>query len=148
MEIKILFGSETGNSEGLAVEADKTLSQEGFDTEVLDMQEVTPEKLAGYENVLIITSTWGDGEPPANAEKLHDELKCTTGKQLSNVNYAVFAIGQSFYEQFCQTGKDFDEFLEKHGAKRLLPVVLSDDDYDVFFPGWLEKVTKTLAPAK
>lgn len=145
MEIKILFGSETGNAEGLAVEADRKLTEEGFLAEVIDMKDVTPEKLAEYENVLIITSTWGDGEPPDNAQKLYNELNCTTSNQLSNVNYAVFAIGQSFYEHFCKTGKDFDAFLEKHGAKRLIPVELSDDDYDVLFSTWLEKVTKALS---
>jgi len=148
MEIKILFGSETGNAEGLAVEADRKLTEEGFLTEIIDMKEVTPEKLAEYENVLLLTSTWGDGDPPDNAAKLYNELKCTTSNQLSSLNYAVFAIGQSFYEHFCKTGKDFDEFLEKHGAKRLLPVELSDDDYDVLFPQWLEKVIKSLSVKK
>ncbi len=148
MQIKILFGSETGNAEGLALEADKKLAEAGFLTEVIDMKAIAPEKLAEYENVLLITSTWGDGDPPDNAAKLYNELKCTTSNQLSNVNYAVFAIGQSFYEHFCKTGKDFDEFLEKHGAKRLLPVELSDDDYDVLFPQWLEKVIKNLSVKK
>jgi len=148
MEIKILFGSETGNAEGLAVEADKKLTGDGFLAEVIDMKDVTPEKLAEYKNILFITSTWGDGEPPDNAQKLYNELKCTTSNQLSNVNYAVFAIGQSFYEHFCKTGKDFDEFLEKHGAKRLLPVELSDDDYDVLFPMWLERVIKSVSVKK
>jgi len=145
MEIKILFGSETGNAESLAAEADKKLTNNNILTEIIDMNEVTPEKLAKYKNVLIITSTWGDGEPPENAEKLYNELKYTTSSQLSNVNYAVFAIGQSFYEHFCKTGRDFDEFMHKHGAKRLIPVETSDDDYDITFPAWLEKITNILS---
>ncbi len=144
MEFKILFGTETGNSEGLAGDAQKELTDQGFKAEAVDMQNVSVENLKEYKNILIITSTWGDGDPPANAENLYNELKNSSGIDLSNLNYAVFALGQSFYEHFCKTGKDFDMFLEKFGAKRLAPVELSDDDFDTGFPAWLEKIKSTL----
>ncbi len=143
MEIKVLYGTETGNSESLAKEAKVKLTASGFDTEVLDMKDVSAKKLSGFKNVLIITSTWGDGEPPDNAENLYNELKDASGLDFSNLNYAVLALGQSFYEHFCKTGKDFDEWLEKYGAKRILPIQLSDDDFNDIFPEWIQKVQKT-----
>ncbi len=148
MEIKILFGTETGNSEGLAGDAQKALSEQGFKAEAVDMQEVNAEKLKSYTNILIITSTWGDGEPPANAENLYNELQTSSGVDLSHLNYAVFALGQSFYEHFCKTGKDFDEFLEKFGAKRISPIELSDDDFDTRFPSWIEGIKNSLLSKK
>lgn len=145
MEIKILFGSETGNSEELANVAKKKLTSAGMQTEVVDMSDVTIEQLAGYKNVLIITSTWGDGEPPANAENLYYNLKNIQTLNLSNISYAVFATGQSFYEHFCKTGKDFDVFLEKLGAKRIAPIQLSDDDFENSFPIWIEQIKNILS---
>ncbi len=140
MEIKILYGTETGNSESLAKEAKTKLTDGGFNTEVLDMKDVNAQKLANFKNVLIITSTWGDGEPPDNAESLYNELKDASGLDFSGLSFAVLALGQSFYEHFCKTGKDFDEWLEKYGAKRILPLQLSDDDFNDIFPEWIQKV--------
>ncbi len=142
MEFKILFGSETGNSEGLASDAQKELTKQGVEAEVIDMQDMTVEKLKGYKNILIFTSTWGEGDPPGNAENFYKELQNSSEIDLSHLNYAVFAIGQSFYEHFCKTGKDFDEFLEKMGAKRIAPIELCDDDFDSKFPEWIENIKK------
>jgi len=144
MEIKILYGSETGNSQSLANDAKKKLDAYGFQAEVVDMQDVSLEKLSDYRDVLIITSTWGDGEPPANAENLYNDLQKVQTLDLSHMRYAVFALGQSFYEHFCKVGKDFDTLLEKFGAKRIAPVELSDDDHEEKFPKWLENIRNTL----
>ncbi len=144
MKIKILFGSETGNSEGLAQGAKKDLENSGYNAEILDMSDVTISALERYEYILIVTSTWGDGEPPTNAEKLYNELSEAADVDLSKLNYAVFAIGQSFYSNFCKAGVDFDKFLHKFGAKRILPIETSDDDFDEKFPTWLKEVKKSL----
>lgn len=144
MEIKVLYGSETGNSQGLANDAKKTLDSCGFKAEVVDMQDMSIEKLSDYKYILIITSTWGDGEPPANAENFYNELQKLNTLDLPHLNYSVFALGQSFYEQFCKTGKDFDMMLEKFGAKRILPLELSDDDFDERFPKWIENIKNFL----
>ncbi len=140
MEIKILFGSETGNSEGLAQGAKKDLQNCGYKVDILDMADLTVSDLAKFKNVLLITSTWGDGDPPTNAENFYKELKSTTSADLSELNYAVFAIGQSFYENFCKAGEDFDKFFAKFGAKRIIPIQTSDDDFDEKFPIWLQEI--------
>ena len=138
-DIKILYGSETGTSEGLANNAGTELKNAGFNTEVLDMSNVVVKDLKEYKKLLIITSTWGDGTPPSNAEELHDELE-TSSIDLSNLNYAIFAIGDTGFEKFCQTGIDFDNYLENLGSKRVLPLEKAEYDYETKFLTWLDKV--------
>jgi sulfite reductase (NADPH) flavoprotein alpha-component len=144
MEVKIIYGSETGNSETLANDAKKSLSASGIDAQVLYMQDVKLSDIKEYKNLILITSTWGDGEPPSNAMDLHEELTSASGADLAGLNYAVFAIGQSFYDQFCKAGKDFDSSLAALGATRLAEITLSDDDFDDTFPEWIAKVKDLL----
>ena len=112
MEITIIYGTETGNSESLAREAREKLTKLGHQATVVDMEDMTVEQLKNAGTLLVVTSTWGDGEPPSNAEALYQALK-DSSEDLSTVNYAVFALGDEFYENFCQAGKDFDAFLER-----------------------------------
>ncbi len=144
MDITIIYGTETGNSEGLANDAEAKLNELGHSAKVFDMADVTEEQLKEAGVVLVVTSTWGDGDAPSNAEDLHDALE-SSSEDLSGVAYAVFALGDSSFDNFCQAGKDFDEYLDKLGAKRLLPVVLSDGDYDDTFPEWVENVAEQLS---
>ena len=75
MEITIIYGTETGNSESLAQDARAKLTKLGHQAKVVDMEGITVEQLKNAGTLLVITSTWGDGEPPTNAEALHQELK-------------------------------------------------------------------------
>ena len=144
MTVKILYGSETGNAEGLAYDAKKNLDSHNLKSEVINMADVSIDDLINYEKMIIITSTWGDGEPPTNAESLYNKLENNTNMEFPDLKYSIFAIGQAFYENFCKTGIDFDKFLENHKAKRILPVEMSDDDFSDKFPDWLEKVRESL----
>lgn len=92
MEITIIYGTETGNSESLAQDARAKLTKLGHQAKVVDMEGITVEQLKNAGTLLVITSTWGDGEPPTNAEALHQELK-DSSEDLSEVSYAVFALG-------------------------------------------------------
>lgn len=144
MTVTIIFGSETGTCENLASQAKSYFQKYNIEANVLDMNDVKAEDLKSFKNLLLITSTWGDGEPPTNAQGLYDELD-ETNIDLAELSYAVFAVGQSFYDNFCRTGKDFDEFLSKLGAKRLAEVFLSDDDSDETFLPWIEKIKGTIS---
>ena len=144
MEITLIYGTETGNSESLAQDARAKLTKLGHQAKVVDMEGMTVEQLKNAGTLLVITSTWGDGEPPTNAETLHQELK-DSSEDLSEVSYAVFALGDEFYENFCQAGKDFDSFLERLKAQRLLPVVLSNGDHDDTFPEWVDAIAEKLS---
>lgn len=135
--LTILFGSQTGTAESLAKRAAKEAGKRGFAPTVVDMVQIDAAKLAGEKNVLIITSTYGDGEPPDSAKALHDALKSDDDPALVNLRYSVCALGDTNYTLFCQCGKDFDAFLEKRGATRVSPRVECDLDYEEKFSTWL-----------
>ena len=135
--LTILWGSQTGSSESLAKRVAKEAGRRGFAPMLLDMGVVDAVRLAGEKNVLVITSTYGDGEPPDNAKALHAALKSDSAPALTGLRYSVCALGDTNYTQFCQCGKDFDAFLEKRGATRVAPRVDCDLDYEAAFTTWL-----------
>lgn len=144
--LTILFGSQTGTAEGLAKRAAKEAGKRGFAPTIVDMLQMDAARLAAERNVLIITSTYGDGEPPDNAKALHAALaaKChpsddnsAAATSYSAVNYSVCALGDTNYAQFCRCGQDFDTYLEKLGARRVAPKVDCDLDLEASFSTWL-----------
>ncbi|MBE2214869.1 MAG: flavodoxin domain-containing protein [Opitutaceae bacterium] len=137
MPLTILWGSQTGSSEALAKRAAKEAGKRGFAATLLDMGSVDAPRLATEKNVLVITSTYGDGEPPDNAKALHAALRTDIASSLTNVRFSVCALGDSNYVHFCQCGKDFDAFLEKRGATRVAPRADCDIDYEEKFTTWL-----------
>lgn len=146
MNIYILYGSETGNAEGLAKEAGTFFGGKGHQATVKDLGDVSATDLKSFENILIVTSTWGDGEAPSNAEGIYNELQTST-EDLSGTSFGVFAIGSSDYSEFCRTGIEFDAYLSNLGSKRLLDITTADEndgDYSTPFGEWLEKVNKAL----
>ncbi len=146
MRVTVLYGSETGNAEYLAEQAASRLTSEGFDALCLNMEGVKAEELPGYDYLLIITSTWGDGEPPTNAEPLWTELSKKPVIDLSGVRFAVLALGDTAYPEFCKCGRDFDEWLAELGAKRLLDRVDCDIDYEEPYEKWMGAVINVLKP--
>ena len=126
----ILFGSESGNSEDLASIAEKQAKSLGLSPSVKGMEEIEIGDLDGAQNVLIFCSTWGEGEMPDNAVDLWEAANGDSPPSLSACNYAVCALGDTSYEFFCQSGKDWDEWFEKQGATRLLDRVDCDVEYD------------------
>jgi sulfite reductase (NADPH) flavoprotein alpha-component len=135
--LTILFGSQTGTAEGLAKKAAKEAGKRGFAATVLDMAQTDVAKLANEKNLLVITSTYGDGEPPDNAKALHSALKAAGDRPLTAVRFSVCSLGDTNYAQFCQCGKDLDAWLERLGATRVSPRVDCDLDYEEKFAAWL-----------
>jgi sulfite reductase (NADPH) flavoprotein alpha-component len=147
--LTILFGSQTGTAEGLAKKVAKEAGKRGFAATVLDMAQADLARLGAERNLLVITSTYGDGEPPDNAKALHAALKGaaqlpTSNPQLSTLRFSVCALGDTNYAQFCQCGKDLDAWLEKLGAVRVTPRADCDVDYDAPFTKWLEEALAAL----
>ena len=143
--LTILWGSQTGSSEGLAKKASKSLSAKGHDVKVIDMAEAEADELAKTENLLVITSTYGDGEPPDNAQALHELLHSDSAPKFENTTFSVLGLGDSEYPDFNQCAKEFDAVLEKLGGTRLAPLIESDVDYDEPFDQWLNQATESLA---
>ena len=96
------------------------------------------------KSVAILTSTYGDGEPPDNAAALHSAIMAAEGNILEGVQFSVFALGDSNYPAFCQCGKDFDTKLESLGATRVAPRVDGDSDFDAPFATWSESLLGSL----
>lgn len=141
--VVILWGSETGTAEGLADMAASRLSEGGTPARSVSMADLKLADLAGFAKVLIITSTWGDGEPPSNGIEMWEALQ-KEKVDLGSTYFSVCGLGDTAYPQFCQCGKDFDAGLEKLGAKRIHPRVDCDLDYEKPFEKWLEGVSKAL----
>ena len=142
--LTILFGSQTGTAEALARRAAKAAGQRGFAASVLDMGQVSAARLAQNSNLLLITSTHGDGEPPDNARALHAALHAAGAPPLAGLRYSVCALGDTNYAQFCRAGRDFDAALEKLGATRSAARVDCDIDYEKPFSAWLDEALGSL----
>ena len=142
--ITILWGSQTGNSEALGKKLSKALAAKGHSPTLRDMADVTPQDLTSLEYVLIITSTYGDGEPPDNAAMLHSALADADAPALASVNFAVLALGDSNYPDFCKCGQDFNVRLSDLGAMPLIPIVECDVDYDAPFVNWIKQLEEYL----
>ncbi|MEC1475331.1 assimilatory sulfite reductase (NADPH) flavoprotein subunit [Bacillus haynesii] len=143
-EVTILFGSQTGNAQGLAENAAKTLTERGFQVTVSAMSDFKPNQLKKLKNLLIVVSTHGEGDPPDNALSFHEFLHGRRAPKLDDLRYSVLALGDTSYEFFCQTGKEFDQRLGELGGTRLHPRVDCDLDYDEPAAAWLDGVISSL----
>tara|TARA_B100000029_G_scaffold207688_2_gene205448 strand:+ start:196 stop:2358 length:2163 start_codon:yes stop_codon:yes gene_type:complete len=128
--ILILFGSESGNAEDLATIAEKQAKSLGLSPTVKGMDEIAIGDLAGTKNALIYCSTWGEGDMPDNAVDLWEAANGDSPPNMEGCNFAVCALGDTSYEFFCQSGKDWDGWFEKQGATRVLDRVDCDVEYD------------------
>lgn len=143
-EVTVLFGSQTGNCQRLAGSLSRKLEEQGFQVTITAMNSFKPNALKKVENLLLLVSTHGEGEPPDNARMFHEFLYSKRAPQLENLKFSVLALGDTSYEFFCQTGKDFDQRLEELGGKRLSPRVDCDLDYDDSVTEWFEGVIGAL----
>jgi sulfite reductase (NADPH) flavoprotein alpha-component len=143
--LTILFGSQTGTAEGLAKRAAKAAGQRGFAATVIDAASYTPAQLGQEKNLLLITSTFGEGEPPDNAKQLHASLAAPDAPALPNLRFSVCGLGDTNYVQFCRCAQDFDTRLEKLGAGRVSPRVDCDLDYEASFTRWLDAALAAFA---
>lgn len=143
-EVTILYGSQSGNARGLAQKAAKTLEGSGFQVTVSAMSDFKPNNLKKIQNLLIVVSTHGEGDPPDNALTFHEFVHSKRAPKLTDLNFSVLALGDSSYEFFCKTGKDFDERLEELGGTRLYPRFDCDVDFDEPAAEWLQGVLGSL----
>jgi sulfite reductase (NADPH) flavoprotein alpha-component len=134
----ILFGSQTGSAEGLAKKVAKESQQRGFAPKVLQLNDYEAANLAAANKAVIISSTWGDGDPPDNAVNFWSWLNAESAPRLENLNFAVLGLGDKNYSDFCGASKKFDTRLEALGAKRLQPRGECDVDYEVAAKNWID----------
>ncbi|MDR6746792.1 sulfite reductase (NADPH) flavoprotein alpha-component [Bacillus pumilus] len=144
-DVTVIYGSQTGNSEGLAKKTAQHLEEKGFQVTLSSMSDFKPNNLKKIHNLLMIVSTHGEGDPPDNALSFHEYVHGRRAPKLDHLNFSVLSLGDSSYEFFCQTGKEFDERFKELGGTRLTDRVDCDLDYDEPFSEWLQGVTSSLS---
>ncbi|WP_085522825.1 assimilatory sulfite reductase (NADPH) flavoprotein subunit [Tuberibacillus sp. Marseille-P3662] len=143
-EVTILFGSETGNGQALAEEMSQKLEEQQLKVTVSAMDDFKPKALKKVEDLLIITATHGEGDPPDNAISFYEFINSRKAPKLEGQRFSVLSLGDQSYEFFCQTGKDLDKRLEELGGERLYPRVDCDVDFDEPAAEWVEGILNTL----
>lgn len=135
----ILYGSQTGNGRRLAERLAKSVESAGFATRLVSAIDYPVRNLAAERHLFVVMSTHGDGDPPDDARPLVEYLTSKRAPRLENLAFAVFALGDSSYPQFCATGRLIDERLAALGARRLLARVDADLDLEPLAAQWLEQ---------
>jgi len=144
--LRILYGTQTGNAEGVANDAAAAAKSQGFDVKVSGLDEIELDEFAGLSYVLIVTSTYGEGEMPDNAELFWEALSSSMAPRLESVSFSVLALGDTSYDGFCQAGKLFDMRLEQLGAQRVVPRVDCDVDFENDAAEWVQSALTALVP--
>jgi sulfite reductase (NADPH) flavoprotein alpha-component len=138
--ILILYATVTGNAETLANQLAAELRNAGVTAKVRDMAHCQPNILTQANCVLMVVSTYGDGEPPDDTALFWKAVVHGNSLDLRGIKYSVLALGNTTYDQFCKCGRDFDAALERHGAMRIFPRIDCDVDYDAPAKHWLDGV--------
>ncbi|MFQ1902470.1 assimilatory sulfite reductase (NADPH) flavoprotein subunit [Aeromonas veronii] len=143
--LTILYGSQTGNAKGVATAIKAQAEARGLPVTLASMADYKPKQLKKESHLLVVVSTYGEGEPPESAVDLHDQLKKGKIGKLEGLKFAVLGLGDSSYEFFCQTGKDFDNFLASAGAERIYELASLDVDYQDAAKSWGEQALNAIA---
>ena len=143
-KLTVLYGSQTGNAKGVAEQVAQQVGEAGIEHQVVSMADYKTRQLKNETHLLVVVSTHGEGDPPDDAIELHEFIQSKKAPKLDNLEYAVIGLGDTSYEFFCQTAKDFDNKLAELNAKPFHARLDCDVDYDSVVPEWTEKAVASL----
>jgi sulfite reductase (NADPH) flavoprotein alpha-component len=148
----VLYGSQSGTAEGLSQALADKIRAHAFaggsvrlQPRVVGMDKFKEIAWASETRILMLSSTWGDGDMPDNAVAFWDWLKGPEAPSLAHACFAVLGLGDHNYTRFCQAGKNLDGRFAGLGAKRLLPLCECDTDYEAKAEFWMDEVLAALA---
>jgi sulfite reductase (NADPH) flavoprotein alpha-component len=144
--LTILFASESGNAERVAQDAAKLARKSGFRPKVVDFADLAVGDLKDAGRLIVIASTWGEGEPPSRAARAYTELMGPAAPPLDGVTFGVLALGDTAYAEFCAIGKAIDARLAELGAVRAVERIDCDLDFAKPAAAWVKGAIETLAP--
>lgn len=142
--LTVLYGSQTGNAKHEAKAFSEHLAAKGAKTKLVSMADYKPRKIKDETHLVLFVSTHGEGDAPDDAIELHEYLASKKAPKLASLQYAVVGLGDTSYEYFCQTAKDFDARLEALGAKAIGSRLECDVDYADDIASWSQTVTSIL----
>ncbi len=135
--LNVLFGTQTGNAEALAMDIAAAARTQGMKPVVSALDDVSMESLAAMKRVIVVTSTYGEGEMPDNAQLFWEALAADGAPRLDETNFAVLALGDTGYDGFCQAGKLIDTRFEQLGGKRMKTRLDCDIDFEDSAAAWI-----------
>ena len=144
-ELMVLYGTESGNAESLAEQTAEKANKLGFKAKISNMADISLATLKKVDNLLVIVSTWGEGDPPETAIEFYEAFMSDAAPKLDPINFSVLALGDTSYEHFCKIGKDFDSRLENLGGNRLFQRKDCDVDFDDEFAEWSDGALKAFS---
>ena len=144
--LTILYASQTGNAKGVASKIKAAAEAQGVAVQLQDIASYKTNGLVKEKFLIIVTSTYGEGEPPESAVSFHKFLFGKKAPKLPDLQYAVLGLGDTSYEFFCKTAQDFDEQLEALGAKRLFARADLDVDYADAAASWQQGALAVFSP--
>ena len=142
--VTVLYGSQSGNAEMIAADAQKIALENGLLPRVVSMSDVSVDDVAEAERLMVIVSTFGEGDMPDAAETLWRALEAAPVGTLGSTHFSVLGLGDRSYENFCQSGVNWDRQLEALGATRIKELVKSDVDYIDAAELWLNDVASDI----
>jgi len=134
----IIYGSRTGNSRSIAETTQRYIKHVGLESCLLEMKTMDFEIINKLKYVLLIVSTHGEGDPPAVAMEFYNYMHQEERENLSGVKFAVLALGDSSYKDYCKTGKDFENRLLQLKATKLMPLKECDVDFEETARNWIK----------
>lgn len=142
--LTILYGTETGNAAEVARDVKKVAATKGLSCTVVDMADYKVRQIAQEQDVLIVVSTYGEGDPPEPAVGFFEFIESRKAPKLDGVRFTVLALGDTTYEFHCEAGKRLDQRFEELGAQRLAPRVDCDVDYEEAAESWTDAIIEQL----